>query len=84
MLHVCVSNASDTEFHLFIALGKEIDMASLTFLQVNNICFVLKSFVWKNKLKELSLKSMFIEVGFFECLAMENVLAKRVNTPAYL
>ena len=45
VLHVCVSNASDTEFHLFIALGNETDMARLTFLWVNNICFVLKSFV---------------------------------------
>ena len=29
LLHVCVSNASDTEFHLSIAFGNEMDMASL-------------------------------------------------------
>ena len=32
VLHVCVSNASDTEFCLSIALGNEIDMASSMFL----------------------------------------------------
>ena len=37
VLHVCVSNASDTEFHLFIALGNEIDMASLTIDTILNI-----------------------------------------------
>ena len=30
VFHVCISNASNTEFHLFIALGNEMDMASLT------------------------------------------------------
>ena len=30
--HVCVSNASDTEFRLSIALGNEMDMASLSLL----------------------------------------------------
>ena len=44
-LHVCVSNPSDMEFRLFIALGNEIDMAHLTFLRVNDIYFVLKSYV---------------------------------------
>ena len=39
LLHVCVSNASDTEIRLFIALCSKIDMATLTFLQVNNIFF---------------------------------------------
>ena len=45
VLHVYVINASEMEFCLFIALGSEIDMARLTFLRVNNSCFVLKSFV---------------------------------------
>ena len=30
VFHVCISNASNTEFHLFIALGNEMDMASST------------------------------------------------------
>ena len=30
--HVCISNASDTEFRLSIALGNEIDLANLTLL----------------------------------------------------
>ena len=34
-LSVSVSNASDTEFRLFLALGNEIDMASSTFLISN-------------------------------------------------
>ena len=29
VLHVCISNGSDTEFRLFIALGNEMDMTSL-------------------------------------------------------
>ena len=32
VFHVCLSNASDTEFRLSIALGKEMDTTSLTLL----------------------------------------------------
>ena len=33
--HVCISSASDTEFRLSIALGNEMDLASLTLLISN-------------------------------------------------
>ena len=39
------SNVIDTEFCLLITLGNQTDMACLTFLRVNHICFVLKSLV---------------------------------------
>ena len=37
LLNICNNNARDKEFCLFFALGNKMDMASLTFLLVNNI-----------------------------------------------
>ena len=68
---------SDTEFCLFIALGNEMYMASLTLLISKSRLFHADKAIYKQKLKELSLKHVCLS-RIFDYYATAAVQMKRV------
>ena len=63
-LNIYIGNASDTEFRLSVALGNEMNLASLAFLLVNNIYFMLKRLSLKGYAKGAKPKVCFLKLAF--------------------